>query len=286
MAKKKSTEFKKKFDTSQKKHISYERHVLPSLVETGNAKVEAARMEIEQIGKGSVFKIAKTVAALNEAKAKRQSARELLERAREKLGRTVMHAPYGGIAILYETFRDGQKRKPRVGDRVLQNQPLLYLPDIATMIVKTQVREVDLYKIKQSQKCLIKVDAYPDELLDGHVTHIGILAAGSSEGRMGEKYFQLVVSVDESNARLRPGMTARVSIMVDQVDNALTVPVHAVFEKHGVQYCYRHGKKGFEKVPIAMGRQNEDVTEIVSGLDVGDRVSLTQPAKKLVIGEW
>ena len=54
-------------------------------------------------------------------------------------------------------------------------------------------------------------------------------------------------------------MTARVSVMVDQVDNALAVPVHAVFEKHGAQYCYRYGRRGFEKVAVDPGRQNRSL---------------------------
>ncbi len=60
---------------------------------------------------------------------------------------------------------------------MIQNQPLLYLPDISAMIVKTQVREIDLHKLVKNQECKVQVDAYPDSVLEGQVAFIGALAS-------------------------------------------------------------------------------------------------------------
>lgn len=281
MAEKKSAELKEKYESANKKYISYTQHVFPSLKETARARVEKAEMELEQTQKGSAFKIAKAITGLNETKKKFDMTEKSLHQAKKELEKTEIKAPFAGISILYEAFRDGQKRKPRVGDRVLKNQPLLYLPDISSMIVKTQIRETDLHKTALEQKCFIRADAYPDILFEGKITFIGIMAAREGR-RTGEKYFQLTISLNGEDSRLRPGMTARVSILVEQVKGALSVPVQAVFEEKGSLYCYRFEKNIFRKTFITAGRQNEDMLETLSGLKKGEQVSLLRPSPESV----
>jgi HlyD family secretion protein len=279
LAKDKTSELTEKYDAASKKYTSYKEHVLPSLVETARANVGKAKMELEQIRKASVYKIAKATSALKEVEGKFQTAQTSLRQAESELKKTTILAPFPGIAVLCEAFRDGQKRKPRVGDRVWQNQPLLYLPDISSMIVKTRVREVDLHKIGIGQNCSVRVDAYPDVLFQGEVGFVGVMASGRFEGGAGEKYFQMAVSLAEEDTRLRPGMTARVSILTDQVKDVLCVPIHSIFDDRGEKYCYKWRGKDFKKVAIVMGRLNEDFAEIRSGLKVGEQVSLVEPSQ-------
>lgn len=266
--------FKEKFETAKSRHNSYKNYVLPSRLQAARAKVKNSELNLEQTRQGGVFKIANATAALNQANAKLETARISLEQARNELEKTVIRAPFAGIAILYESFRDGQKRKPRVGDTVWMNQPLLYLPDIAALVVKTQVREVDLHKIALEQEGLVKVDAYPDALFKGRVVFIGALAKQRFKEQLGVKYFSLSIALKDEDLRLRPGMTARVSILAEQVENALIVPIQSVFDERGKKYCYQYQNKRFKKQYISIGRQNEDKVEILSGLKAGDRVSL------------
>lgn len=270
--------------TARQRYESYKEHVLPTSIETARAKVDKTEMEIEQLKKGTAFKVARAEAVLAEVQGKMETAQASLEQALAELKKTTIKAPFGGIAILYETFREGQKRKPRVGDRVWQNQPLLYLPDISTMIVKTQVREVDLHKVAMGQPCSVRVDAYPDSLIQGKVTLVGMLATERFEGGIGEKYFQLTVTLEGKNDRLRPGMTARITVDSENAADILFVPVHAVFNDGVRTFCYRMAKDGkFQEKTVVVGRQNEDSVEIVSGLDKGDRVSLLRPAPDQIL---
>jgi HlyD family secretion protein len=220
------------------------------------------------------------MASLEETRGKLKTAKSSLRVAQSQLEKTTIRAPFSGISILYETFREGRKRKPRVGDRAWQNQPLLYLPDISSMIVKTRVREVDLHKIALGQNCSIKVDAYPDVSFEGEVTFIGVLASERFEGGKGEKYFEMTISLQDEDARLRPGMTARVSILNDSITNALSLPVQAIFDEGGRKYCYLYTGQSFKKVDISLGKQNEDMAQVLSGLKNGDRISLVKPPQK------
>lgn len=286
MARKKAETLGQQYQTARKRYESYKEHVLPTLIESARTNVDKAGIEIQQVEKGATFKVARAAAALAEVEGKLETAQAALKQALAELKKTTIRAPFGGIAILYETFRDGQKRKPRVGDRVWQNQPLLYLPDISTMIVKTQVREVDLHKVAIGQACSVRVDAYPEATIAGNVTAIGMLATQRFEGGIGEKYFQLTVTLTEKNSRLRPGMTARITISSENATNVLFVPVHAVFDDGVNTFCYLDDTHGmFRKTEVVIGRQNEDLVEIVSGLKEGDRVSVVRPNDDQIISD-
>lgn len=266
-------QLKEKLATADRKYRNYEKHVYPSLVEEYRAEVEHAEMMLDQTRKGSVHKIAQAKSALDEVAAGLENQKKLLEQAEKQLHETTITAPSAGIVILYETFRDGQKRKPRPGDTVLQNQPILYLPDISAMIVKTAVREVDLHKVKVGQPCVIRVDAYPDRKYEGRISFVGALASDRFGGNAGAKYFQMTVEIISQDPVLRPGMTARVNILTQQVDNALTLPLYSVFEENETYYCSRTGIRGREKIPLKVGRYNEDFIEILDGVSSGEVVS-------------
>jgi HlyD family secretion protein len=279
LARRKAAQLEELYQTARQRYGSYQAHVLPTAIESARAKVDKAVMEIEQLKKGTAFKVARAEAVLAEVQGKLETVQASHKQALAELKKTTIRAPFSGIAILYETFRDGQKRKPRVGDRVWQNQPLLYLPDISTMIVKTQIREVDLHKIAMDQPCMVRVDAYPDTVVSGKVTLIGMLATERFEGGIGEKYFQLTITLAGENHRFRPGMTARITVDSEDAADILFVPVHAVFYDGPRTFCYRMiENRKFQEQDVVLGRQNEDAVEIVSGLEKGDQVSLFMPS--------
>jgi HlyD family secretion protein len=286
LSRRKAAQLAEVHQTAQQRYESYKDHVLPATLATARARADRAGADIEQVKKGATFKVARSMANLAEIEGKLEMAAASLGQATAELDKTIIRAPFGGIAILYEMFRDGQKRKPRVGDTVWQNQPLLYLPEIETMIVKTHVREVDLHKIAVNQNCAVQVDAYPERHFSGRVTAIGMLAAERFDGGAGEKYFQLTVTLEGENTLLRPGMTARVIVNSENVRDVLLLPIHAAFHEGSETYCYRVEKQGwFRKTRVRTGRYNEDQIEIVSGLRQGDLVSLLRPPPERITSD-
>ncbi len=270
--------YRDKYEAAQRRFTSYRDFVLPSLLEAAKAKVRNNKLILEQSRKAAVFKIANVQADLAQAQAKMATAESSLALARRELEKAVLKAPFAGIAILYEAFRDGQKRKPRVGDTVLMNQPILYLPDITKFIVRTQVREVDLYKIKVGQQAAVRIDAYPALSFTAEVQSIGALAAEDQPGRGGGKYFQLILTLNGQDLRLRPGMTARVLIQAASADNVLLLPVQAIFrDTDGQTFCYLSTSLGLRKTAVTIGRDNNLLVEVLSGLGQGDRVSMISP---------
>ncbi len=269
--------YKEKYKAAGRRFTSYRDYVLPSMEEAAKAKVENSRLILEQTRKATVFKVANAEADLEQVKAREATVKSSLALARQEFENTVLKAPFAGIAILYEAFRDGQKRKPREGDTVLMYQPILYLPDVTKIIVKTRVREVDLYKIEVGQQATVHIDAYPDLSFPAQVRFIGSLASGENGGG-GGKYFQVTLDLQGQDRRLRPGMTARVHIRAENAKNVLLVPVQAVFrDDQGRSFCYVSTPSGLARKPVTTGHRNELQVEVLSGLKAGDLVSLVAP---------
>ncbi len=260
-----------------RRYETYEKHIFPALLESGRAKVQNAALLLQQTEQGGKYKVAKVKASLLQVKGMLQTKKTALSKAKFKLAQTEIKAPFSGIVIHYKTFRNGEKRKPREGDSVFMNQPILYLPDVTRMIIRTQAREVDLHKIRLGQQGRIVVDAYPDSKLTGKLIFIGSLATADDTQDSYEKYFQVVFKVNEEDRRLRPGMTCRISIQVDVVKGGVSVPVQAVFTDDEKNFCYVKKKwGGFEKRTVVVGRQNMEFIEIVTGLRIGEQVSMVR----------
>jgi HlyD family secretion protein len=260
------------------RYESYKQHVFPALLESAKAKKQNTKLLLEQNRQGGVHKVAKAQAMLNQIMSKVSAKETALEQARIELEKTVIKAPFDGIVIHYETFRDGEKRKPREGDSVFMNQPILYLPDISKMIVKTKVREIDLFKLSLGQKGVVQVDAYPDTVFNGELTFIGALATSESTEPGQEKSFQVIFTLQNEDRRLRPGMTCRVSIITQSLKQVLTVPTQAIFSDDTGDICFVQSDRGnYEKRQVKIGAQDEDIVQIISGLQVGEKVSLIKP---------
>jgi len=275
----KASEAKKLYYVAKRQFKSYSNYVLPTLKEKARAQVQRAKMNLEQAKKGSGYKVGKAMATLRQAQQKLDSTKAAFKTARTELERTIIRAPIPGIVVLPEAHRGGKKRKPRIGDIVWQNQPLVYLPDVAKMVVKTKIREIDLHKVGIGKPAVILVDAYPDLRLAGRVQSIGVLAESRNEESKSDKCFSMVIEVGNEDQRLRPGMTARVEIECTKVHDVLSVPIHAVFNEGGRCYCYKEVHASFEKREVSIGAVSNDWVQILAGLTEGDLVALSQPSE-------
>ncbi len=256
---------------------SYRDHLLPVQIEKARASIEAAEVSLEQTKKGGGHKIGQAMAALANAEQELAAAKQNLERAEQELEAAVIKAPSPGMVVLAKQNRGNVFRTPRIGDQVWQNQPLVYLPDISKMIIKSRVREVDLHKIDVGKPVLATVDAYPDLVLKGRVTSIGVLADSGRENRKTGRHFSVTISLAHSTPRLRPGMTARVNIICSRAADVLAVPAFAVFMEGEENIVFIKGAWGFKKRIVITGAQNEELVEIQKGVEEGDEIALSRP---------
>ena len=247
----------------------------PLELSQARSDAQSSRETLRQLESASSSRVAQKQAAIASAQSRIQEAAARLELAKQQLARCEVRAEVPGIVVYKDVFFGSEQRKPQVGDQVWANQPLIILPDIQKMVVETRVRETDVHKVERNQKVAVRVEAYPDLRLAGAVTLVGTLAQEEKE-RRGTKFFSVTVQIKESEPRLRPGMTARVEIEVEERKRALYVPLDAVFERDGRSVVYPAGRSPRAR-EVVLGPSNADFVVIEKGLAKGERVLLRDP---------
>ncbi|HVO10962.1 MAG TPA: efflux RND transporter periplasmic adaptor subunit [Vicinamibacteria bacterium] len=247
----------------------------PLELSQARSDAQASKETLHQLESASSYRTAQKQAAIVSAQSRIEETSAKLELARQQLARCEVRADVPGIVVYKDVFFGSEQRKPQVGDQVWANQPLIILPDISKMVVETRVRETDIHKVDRNQKVDIRVEAYPDLRLTGTVTLVGTLAQEEKD-RRGAKFFSVTLLVNESEPRLRPGMTARVEIQVEERKDALYVPLEAVFEREGRSLVYLEGRRPRPR-EVVLGPSNADFVVIEKGLSRGERVLLRDP---------
>lgn len=277
-AQKKLAEEQEAYEIAKQQYESYIEHVYPMQVKKGETHLKRSQVNQEEMAKLGMYNIAKSKALLIQAKQMLEDCLSQMWEAEKELMQTEITAPASGMVVLRDEYRSGQKRKPRIGDILVKNQPLIDLPDLSSMVIKTRVREVDLFKVEMGKKTSIEIDAYPQLSFDGIVKSIGVLALADIGRASEEKYFEVRIALNESDPRLRPGMTTRATIHAQEAKDVLTIPVHSVFDDHKQSYCYVFGPHhGYEKRKIILGISNEQWVEVKSGLQEGECICLLNP---------
>ncbi len=247
----------------------------PLELSQARSEAQASRETLRQLESANAYRLAQKEAAIAAARSRIEEASAKLELAKRQLALCEVRADVPGIVVYKDVFFGSERRRPQVGDQVWANQPLLILPDISRMVVETRVRETDIHKVERNQDVRVRVDAYPDLRLTGTVTLVGTLAQEEKE-RRGAKFFGVKIQINESEPRLRPGMTARVEIEVEERERAVFVPLEAVFEKDGRHVVYPLARRPRPR-EVVLGPSNADFVVVEKGLAAGERVSLRDP---------
>jgi HlyD family secretion protein len=208
------------------------------------------------------------------------AVREKLISAKMERQASSLTAPVDGLVVYNPVPIEGKLRRIQIGDPVWQNQVIASIPEIANMAVILNIPEGRLHQVKIGQEAGVKVDAFPDLNAKGTVQQIGVLA--KTEDRSSSvKTFEVTVLLNSSDLRLRPGMTASVSIISEELGNVLMVPHEAVFTEKGRYVCYLLKDNKLIPREVTVGKGNDDFVSITSGLSEGEEVSLINPAKKM-----
>jgi RND family efflux transporter MFP subunit len=241
------------------------------------SEVEEARLNyLELQSKTGSFE-----AAVKEKRSDVSRARNAVKQIQLKLESNAVSAPIAGLVVYAAVGNPEEGKKVELGMTPYEGQPLMELPDISTMQVLTEVNEMDIDKVKVGQPVEIRLDAVQDALFHGSVARIGTLArhkvSRATGKRTGVKVFSIDVDVGDADERLRPGLSAIVSIHVGQFNTVTYAPVEAIFNKDGSTVAYVKRGDRAEPVVVECGSSNDHFVIIRSGLEPGDQVFLAQP---------
>ena len=258
------------------RHQTYIEYTRPAEIEGARSGLHNRKEGLRQLEQAVSYRLSQTEAALTLAKSKVSELTAKLELQEKNVANSEVRATVTGMVIYQEVFFGTEKRKVQVGDQVWPNQPIVMVPDLSQMVAETQIRETDIHKVEKNQRVTIFVEAYPQLELQGDVSFIGTLAQQEQGGPSG-KYFRVTILIKMVDPRLRPGMSARVELLVEQIENALYVPMESVFEKGGRRYCYVRRKGKAQVQEVLTGPSNENHIVIEAGLERGEKVLLRDP---------
>lgn len=219
--------------------------------------------------------------AISDELAKKQTLD--LEKSKEaKLNRQIakctLLAPNDGLVVYANEnqMMRGGGNQPQIeeGAQVRERQKIFSLPDIGHMQVNTKVHESMVDRVKESQRARIRVDAFASELLNGSVKSVQPLPDPSSFFSSDVKVYTTLVTIENGLAGLRPGMTAQVEILIEQLDDVLAVPIQGILEFKGKDHVYVMTPDGPKRREVKVGTSNEKLVQILEGLKAGDAIAL------------
>ncbi|MBE9033982.1 efflux RND transporter periplasmic adaptor subunit [aff. Roholtiella sp. LEGE 12411] len=202
------------------------------------------------------------------------SAEAQLKGVQVQLEDTIIRAPFSGI-VTQKYANVGSFVTPTTSASTSASATSSSIVAVARGLeVLAQVPEADIGRIKQGQQVKIVADAYPDQVFKGNVR----LIAPEAVVEQGVTSFQVRVALDTGIDKLRSGLNVDLTFLGDRVNNALVLPTVTIVTekgKTGVLIPDQNNKPQFREVTI--GAQIQDQTQILEGVQAGDRVFINPP---------
>ena len=219
-------------------------------------------------------------ARLSYLKAKDQvtTSSQSVQKAQTNLGYATITSPIDGV-VLSKAVEEGQTVAASF------NTPELFTiaQDLTNMRVIADIDEADIGGVKEGQRVSFTVDAFPDDQFEGHVTQVRQQATTESN----VVTYEVVISAPNNDLKLKPGLTANVTIFTLEKNDVLTVPAKALRftineallqEGQKIEDCPGNHKlwtldgNTFKAHAVEIGTSNGVSTEIISGIAAGTDV--------------
>lgn len=198
-----------------------------------------------------------TQVALDESTARLASSEARVQLAKAKLAQSTIVAPFSGVVGL---------RSVGIGDYVSVGKPLIVLTSIDPIKVDFRVPEIYLSRVKVGQPVQVRVDAVPDRTFTGQIFAIDPVV--DVNGRA----IRLRANVPNGDLALKPGLFARLSITVDQRENAMVIPEMAVVPDGVGKMIYVAENGKARRVAVELGKRLPGKVEVVGGLKPGMQI--------------
>ena len=206
------------------------------------------------------------------------SARESVQKAQTNLGYATITSPIDGV-VLSKSVEEGQTVAASF------NTPELFniAQDLTDMRVIANIDEADIGGVKEGQRVTFTVDAFPDDKFEGKVTQVRQEATTTSN----VVTYEVVISAPNKDLKLKPGLTANVTIYTLEKDDVLAVPSKAlrfmpneallkkgeqIEDVDAPQKVWTMEGNTFKAHKVETGITNGMLTEIVSGIKEGTEV--------------
>ena len=209
------------------------------------------------------------------------SARVALGAAQDRLRYTLLLAPMNGT-VIERGIQPGEVVTPGV-QATFEGKALLTIADLSTLIVKADLNQIDVAKVKLGQEVSLTLDALPGKTYKASVTKV----APASQIPKGKDVdvFPIEATLERADPEIKPGMTADVRVHIETKKAVLSLPIEAVVKEAGKTFVTKvvdgekgeKGKQTTDKVEVKVGARNDREVEVTSGVTEGMPI-LIKPA--------
>lgn len=252
--------------------------------------VDEARAELERVKINNVIELANKDAQRSNQRSQVSIIENRLNKLKADLANTALVAPSDGLVVYASSMErfmwGGRGEGPlQIGQQVYPNQLLMILPDTSMMVAAVKVSESLAGRIRAGQAVAVRVDAAGGAVFNGSVESIGVMAESGGWRDPNLREYTVRVALQTDRKDLKPAMRCEGRIILDQVTDALSVPVQAVFSDGPVQFVYTPKGSKFARTPVRVGRRSDLLAEVKAGVAEGDTVLVREPAPGEVLSE-
>lgn len=213
-----------------------------------------------------------------QAKQQVMTQTQAVNKAQTNLAYATITSPIDGV-VLSKSVEEGQTVAASF------NTPELFkiAQDLTNMQVIADVDEADIGEVREGERVAFTVDAYPEDTFEGRVTQVRQIATTTSN----VVTYQVVISAPNSDLKLKPGLTANVTIFTKETGDVIAIPTKALkftpnekmlTKEQTIEDCDAKEKvwvmngNTFKAVPVKVGVSNGMLTEVISGLKAGEKI--------------
>ena len=204
-------------------------------------------------------------------------ARLKLDIAEKSLRSLRITAPHDGILVLERNWRG---EAAFVGDTLWPGQKIAEIPELTELQARVFVLEADGAGLKPGLTARVAIEGRPGEEHEATVARVEPLA--KTRGRQSPvRYFEATLSLGHTDPEtMKPGQRVRATIRLEEVEDVLSIPRGALFERDEERVVYRREGGRYVPVPVTVGRQSISRVVVEGGLEAGDRIALRDPSEK------
>jgi HlyD family secretion protein len=236
-----------------------------------------AKLELERTEARARAQLIQARAKLSSSKAKFEMQKKRLEKLKSQILACVIKAPAPGQVVYWSSTARWTRVKIEQGAEIYQGNKIITIPDASKMKVEIKIHETWIDRIEPNQPVKISIAAFADEVFTGKVLKKAPLANPDRWSNPDLKVYVTDVSIDGKHDSIKTGMTGKVEILIDELDDVLYVPIKSVVTVDEKELCYVKASGRAEKREVETGLFNDDFVEIKSGLTEGEKVLLNPP---------
>lgn len=275
-----------KAELRQSVYMEYERTM--ELKKKQN-EIDEAEAELERVKRRNDSQLASKQADVTNRQRQLSLRQERVDKLVEQIEATVVRAPTAGLVVFATSMNQrwwDNSGPLKVGSEVRPNEDLIVLPNNEEMVAKVNIHESLVGQVSKGQRCRVKIDAARGELFDGTVESVGVIAeqGGWRDPNLREYEVRILLDLKTRDHGLKPSMRCEAEIVTGRVEDALAVPVQAVFQEGPVSYVCRPSSGKYERVPVALGRRSSTLIEVVAGIEDGETLLLRRPEEGELLG--